>query len=78
MLELVGCGGGAQIKREISTMKMVKHPNIVQLLEVSNQQLLSLSLGFLLHSCQTAAGFFFRFLNGVPKSADLLHKYLNL
>jgi hypothetical protein len=25
-------------------MKMVKHPNIVQLLEVSSQQLLSLSL----------------------------------
>jgi serine/threonine protein kinase len=44
MLELVGCGGGTQIKREISTMKMVKHPNIVQLLEVNSQQLLSLSL----------------------------------
>jgi ankyrin repeat protein len=35
--------------------------------------LLSLSLGFLLHSCQTAAGLFFCFLNGAPKSDDLLH-----
>ncbi len=50
MLLLISCwnlwvvGGRTQIKREISTMKMVKHPNIVQLLEVSSQQLLSLSL----------------------------------
>jgi hypothetical protein len=61
-------------------MKMVKHPNIVQLLEVSSQQLLSLSLsGVSLTFMPNCSWFsFFRFLNGAPKSDDLLHKYLNL
>lgn len=33
-----------QIKREIATMKLVKHPNVVQLLEACVQVLLALAM----------------------------------